>query len=144
VDLVPDPLLLRKSCSACNRTRISGSVARNSDHRGCPADCRYYLVFENFCGDFIIQNDHILNTVIVNGTFCLHLMLSTGMLTARCVALRLYWNKFVLSRLQLNHLVSYFYFLFFVSALSENSFTCQQPTAKWLTHPRYLVPLFSS
>jgi hypothetical protein len=32
VDPVPDPLLLRKSGSAGNRTRASGSVARNSDH----------------------------------------------------------------------------------------------------------------
>jgi hypothetical protein len=32
VDPVPDPLLLRKSRSAGNRTRTSGSVARNSDH----------------------------------------------------------------------------------------------------------------
>jgi hypothetical protein len=33
VDPVPDPLLLRKSGSAGNRTRASGSVARNSDHQ---------------------------------------------------------------------------------------------------------------
>jgi hypothetical protein len=32
VDPVPDSLLLRKSSSAGNRTRTSGSVARNSDH----------------------------------------------------------------------------------------------------------------
>jgi hypothetical protein len=32
VDPVPDPLLLRKSGSAGNRTWTSGSVARNSDH----------------------------------------------------------------------------------------------------------------
>jgi hypothetical protein len=32
VDPVPDPLLLKKSGSTGNRTRISGSVARNSDH----------------------------------------------------------------------------------------------------------------
>jgi hypothetical protein len=32
VDPVPDPLL-RKSCSAGNRTRTSGSVVRNSDHQ---------------------------------------------------------------------------------------------------------------
>jgi hypothetical protein len=32
VDPVPDPLLLRRSASAANRTRTSGSVARNSDH----------------------------------------------------------------------------------------------------------------
>jgi hypothetical protein len=32
VDPVPDPLLLRKSGSARNRTRASGSVDRNSDH----------------------------------------------------------------------------------------------------------------
>jgi hypothetical protein len=32
MDPVPDPLLLRNSGSAGNRTRTSGSVARNSDH----------------------------------------------------------------------------------------------------------------
>jgi hypothetical protein len=32
VDPVPDPLLLRKSGSAGNRTRTSGSVVRNCDH----------------------------------------------------------------------------------------------------------------
>jgi hypothetical protein len=32
VDPIPDPLLLRKSGSAGNRTRTSGPVARNSDH----------------------------------------------------------------------------------------------------------------
>jgi hypothetical protein len=32
VEPVPDPLLLRKCSSAANRTRCSGSVARNSDH----------------------------------------------------------------------------------------------------------------
>jgi hypothetical protein len=32
VDPVPDPLLLRKSGSAGNWTRTSGSVARKSDH----------------------------------------------------------------------------------------------------------------
>jgi hypothetical protein len=32
VDPVPDPLLLRKSGSAGNRTWISGFVSRNSDH----------------------------------------------------------------------------------------------------------------
>jgi hypothetical protein len=33
VDPVPDPLLLRKSGSVGNRTRTSGSVARNSDRK---------------------------------------------------------------------------------------------------------------
>jgi hypothetical protein len=33
VDPVPDPLLLKKYDSARNQTRISGSVARNSDHQ---------------------------------------------------------------------------------------------------------------
>jgi hypothetical protein len=32
VNPIPDPLLLRKSGSAGNRTRTSGYVARNSDH----------------------------------------------------------------------------------------------------------------
>jgi hypothetical protein len=36
MDPVPDPLLLRKSGSAENRTRTSGSVARSSDY-----DCNY-------------------------------------------------------------------------------------------------------
>jgi hypothetical protein len=34
VDPVPNPLLLRKSGSAGNRTRTFETVARNSDHRG--------------------------------------------------------------------------------------------------------------
>jgi hypothetical protein len=33
MDPVPDALLLRKSGSYGNRTRASGSVARNSDHQ---------------------------------------------------------------------------------------------------------------
>jgi hypothetical protein len=33
VDPVPDPLFLRKSGSARNRTRTSGSLARNSEHK---------------------------------------------------------------------------------------------------------------
>jgi hypothetical protein len=33
VDPVPDPLLLRKSGSAANRTRTCRSVARNCDHQ---------------------------------------------------------------------------------------------------------------
>jgi hypothetical protein len=32
VDPVPDPLLFFFSCSAGNRTRASGSIAKNSDH----------------------------------------------------------------------------------------------------------------
>jgi hypothetical protein len=32
LDPISDPLLLRKSDSAENRTRTSGSIARNSDH----------------------------------------------------------------------------------------------------------------
>jgi hypothetical protein len=32
VGFVPDPLLLRKSGSAGNQTRTSGTIARNSDH----------------------------------------------------------------------------------------------------------------
>jgi hypothetical protein len=37
VDPVPDPVLLRKSGSAGNRTQTSGSVARNSDHHTAEA-----------------------------------------------------------------------------------------------------------
>jgi hypothetical protein len=42
VDPVPDPLLLRKSGSAGNRTWTSGSVARNSDHY--TTEAVYFLV----------------------------------------------------------------------------------------------------
>jgi hypothetical protein len=38
VDPVPDPLLLRKSDSAGNRTQISGPVVRNADHGVCLFD----------------------------------------------------------------------------------------------------------
>jgi hypothetical protein len=44
MDPVPDPLLLRKSGSAGNRTRTSGSLARNSDHKTTEAvntHCRW-------------------------------------------------------------------------------------------------------
>jgi hypothetical protein len=37
VDPVPDQLLLRKSCSAWNRIRTSGSVGRNSEHSATEA-----------------------------------------------------------------------------------------------------------
>jgi hypothetical protein len=37
VDRIIDPLLFRKSGSAGNRTRTSGSVARNSDHQATEA-----------------------------------------------------------------------------------------------------------
>jgi hypothetical protein len=44
VDPVPDPLLLRKSGSAGNRTRASGSVAKNSDHQTTEAITVYFYV----------------------------------------------------------------------------------------------------
>jgi hypothetical protein len=40
VDPVPDPLLLRKSGSAGNRTRTSGSAARNWDLDHIPTSSR--------------------------------------------------------------------------------------------------------
>jgi hypothetical protein len=42
VDPVPDPLLLRESGKAWNRTRTSGSVARNSDHE--TTEAVYFLL----------------------------------------------------------------------------------------------------
>jgi hypothetical protein len=51
VNPVADPLLLRKSGSAGNRTRTSGSVARNSDHQTTEADTiltrRIYIYIKN-------------------------------------------------------------------------------------------------
>jgi hypothetical protein len=45
VDSVPDLLLLRKSGSAVNRTRTSGSVARNSDHKTTKAVLYFFYIF---------------------------------------------------------------------------------------------------
>jgi hypothetical protein len=45
VNPVPDPLLLRKSGSAGSRTRTSGSVARNSDHKTTKAVSLFILIF---------------------------------------------------------------------------------------------------
>jgi hypothetical protein len=44
VDPVPDPLLLRNSGSAGNRTQASGSVARNSDHLTTAAVANLYNI----------------------------------------------------------------------------------------------------
>jgi hypothetical protein len=51
VDPVPDPILLRKSGSAGNRTRTSGSVARNSDYYTTEGDSFTFtlLFFFWFC-----------------------------------------------------------------------------------------------
>jgi hypothetical protein len=66
VDPVPDPLLLRKPGSAGNRTRTSGSVARNSDYWTTEAVMRHQCfnktktLFDT-CG-FIVVN-HFLDTL---------------------------------------------------------------------------------
>jgi hypothetical protein len=52
VDPVPDPLLLRKSDNAGNRTRTPGCVVRNSDHSTtevvCDVNCCCRTVLEGF------------------------------------------------------------------------------------------------
>jgi hypothetical protein len=46
MDPVPDPLLLRRSGSAVNRTWTSGSVARNSEHQTTEAvSCMAYTSY---------------------------------------------------------------------------------------------------
>jgi hypothetical protein len=47
MDLFPDPLLLRESDSAGNRTRTSGSVARNSDHKTTEVVNIIYIYISN-------------------------------------------------------------------------------------------------
>jgi hypothetical protein len=47
MDPVPNPLLLRKSGSARNRTRISGVVARNSDTRPQRRSTFFYRTYIN-------------------------------------------------------------------------------------------------
>jgi hypothetical protein len=55
VDPVPDPLLLRNSDSAKNRTRTSGSVASNSDHQTTGA---------------VIYIDIYISQILKNGFIC--------------------------------------------------------------------------
>jgi hypothetical protein len=57
VDLVADPLLLRKTGSAENRTRTFGSVARNSDH----------LITEAV--EFFFKKENFLKSLAVNVAF---------------------------------------------------------------------------
>jgi hypothetical protein len=47
VDRVPDPLLFRKSGSAGNRTRTSGSVAKNSDYLTTEAVLSLFMLMQN-------------------------------------------------------------------------------------------------
>jgi hypothetical protein len=61
VDPVPDPLLLRKSGSAGNRTRISVSVARNSDHYTTEA----VIVVRKFISFDFFSFSNILVPIIV-------------------------------------------------------------------------------
>jgi hypothetical protein len=48
MDPVPDPLLLRQSGSAGNRTRTSGSIARNSDHKTTEPVYIHYIKEKKF------------------------------------------------------------------------------------------------
>jgi hypothetical protein len=52
VDTVPDPLLLRKSGSAGNRTRTSGCAARNSDRK--TREVLFNFLIENILKIFLI------------------------------------------------------------------------------------------
>jgi hypothetical protein len=47
VDPVPDPILLRKSGSVGNRTRTSGSIARNSDKYTTERSTFVYITYIN-------------------------------------------------------------------------------------------------
>jgi hypothetical protein len=67
VDPVPDPLLLRKPGSAGNRTRTSGSVARNSDHYTTEAVilvyvCAVYSEAAVSVVSYTVYSDLIVNT----------------------------------------------------------------------------------
>jgi hypothetical protein len=48
VDPVPDSLLLRKFSSVGNRTRISGSLARNSGHYTTEAVVQVYVIYHQY------------------------------------------------------------------------------------------------
>jgi hypothetical protein len=68
MDPVPDPLLLRKSGSAKNRTQTSGSVARNSDRYirvavlqiKCDHKNDFPQSLKKFAGSTWINADHFL------------------------------------------------------------------------------------
>jgi hypothetical protein len=52
---VPNPLLLRKSGSAGNRTRTSGSVAKNPDHQTTEAVSRTALIVDKIFNHIILN-----------------------------------------------------------------------------------------
>jgi hypothetical protein len=72
VDPVPDPLLLRKSGSTRNRTRTSGSVARNSwplDHIGGPSPVLNVGIVRSMVDISISERRYIKHTTIVTCIF---------------------------------------------------------------------------
>jgi hypothetical protein len=88
VDPVPDPLFLRKSGSAGNRTRNSGSVARKSDH----------FNIESYCHNiFVLKADKIVYTLLLwrwskifCSVTCTHesLLLQGSMYRQPCMSIR--------------------------------------------------------
>jgi hypothetical protein len=58
VDPVPNPLLLRKSGSTGNRTRTSGSVAKNSDHQTTEAEPTHLIPPQNQVAFQLLNSVH--------------------------------------------------------------------------------------
>jgi hypothetical protein len=77
VDSVPDPLFLRKSGSAGNRTWTSGSVAKNSDYQTTEAvayDIRlqlYLMICMGVKSGLLLRNVEPKEKSCVR-TFCIH------------------------------------------------------------------------
>jgi hypothetical protein len=84
VDSVPNPLLHRKSGSAGNRTRTSGSVASNSDHQTTEAvnplgiQSRIYSGVNEYITAMPAFLDLTLSSLVevhrhFGGTYCIHI-----------------------------------------------------------------------
>jgi hypothetical protein len=83
VDPVPDPLLLRKTGSAGNRTRSSGSVASNSDHKATEA------VYKEISSLNIQQKgNEIISNYQINAGFWVHTVTHFGTAVNTRVCLR--------------------------------------------------------
>jgi hypothetical protein len=86
VDPVPDPLLLRKSGSAGNRTRTPGSVSRNSwplDHRGGHVEIRQEII--SFIHSFLYSFHTLISLHPVPLVHCIiiHPLCSDGTVSNR-------------------------------------------------------------
>jgi hypothetical protein len=89
MDPVPDPLLLRKSGSAGNRTRTSGSIAWPLGHRGDPSKC----VIEQLVSLSIMPNGQRLGYKCAGHELCIAYLIFLLTICSKCFSLRKYRHR---------------------------------------------------